>query len=434
MIKFVTLGFEDIAPEHSISRAEVDGLNGRLGGYIDSIESKNLGFYKTIDNQDLVKDIEDYAAEIEGQFDDIAVCAIGGSSLGTICLQQSLTHLYENELPGRNRPRLHVLDNIDPELLAAFEDIVDIRKTLFIVVTKSGGTPETLSQFMYFRKRVLEVGGTLEDQFVFITDPEKGLLRQIANNNERIKTFPVPQDVGGRFSVLTAVGLLPAKLMGVDIRGLLEGARAMRDQFLNRNVLENMPFRLAEVQFLMEQKGKRINVMYSYAQKLIRFSDWYRQLLAESIGKAVNNNGETVNVGITPVFALGATDQHSQNQLYNEGPNDKFFIFLAAHESARDIDIPFDDQFADSIGYLKNVSFNRLLKTEMRGTVDALAKYNRPSVELWVEKVDEYNLGELFMLFEGATAFLGEFYNINAFDQPGVELAKQLTKEYLTEQ
>jgi glucose-6-phosphate isomerase len=431
MIKLNLENLAKVEAKHGLSESEISAKSILIPDYLKAIEARKLGFYQVIDDAGVVEKIEKYAQEISGKFADLVVLAIGGSSLGTICLQQSLTPLFQNEMKSGKVPKLHVLDNIDPVLLAEFEETIDLEKTLFIVVTKSGGTPETLAQYLYFKKLVIDAGMTEADHFVFVTDPQKGLLREVSNQNPKIVTFEVPADVGGRFSVLTAVGLLPAALLGVDIKKLLGGARKMRDRFLSAKTEENLPFKIATIQYLLEQKGKNINVTYPYAQKLIRFSDWYRQLLAESIGKAKDNQGKTVNVGITPVHALGATDQHSQNQLYMEGPNNKLFIFLAEKNSQRDLKIPFDPAFAKELDYLENVTFAELLKTEMQGTIDAFTQNNRPSITLEVEKIDEENLGELLMLFEGATAFLGEYYNINAFDQPGVELAKVLTKKYL---
>lgn len=381
------------------SLVDLDGA--KIHDYLDKIEARNQGFYKIVDDD--VSEILDFAKSVEGKYEDIVVLGIGGSALGTICLRQSLTHLHE-------AVELHVLDNIDPDYIAEIDDILDYSKTLFIVISKSGGTPETLSQYFYFREKC--------DNFVFITGPT-GLLRE-TGEKEGIKMFDVPENVGGRFSVLTVVGLLPAALIGIDIRALLDGAKEMRDKFLSVNLEENLPFQIAQMQFLHSGKGRNMTVMMPYSQRLIRFSDWYAQLLAESIGKSRE-------VGLTPVSALGVTDQHSQSQLYMDGPDDKFFILIKVENLGPKVLIP-----GDEVDYLKGVSFNKLMHTEQKGTTDALTHNKKPNITVNVPEVNEYNLGALFMLFEGATAFLGEFYGINAFDQPGVELSKKFTKKLLT--
>ncbi len=415
--------------KHGLTQAEFAFAKKNLTSYLAKIDKQGQGFYSVIDDAKMPAKIEKFARAQKGKFTSIIVLGIGGSALGTICLAQSLQHLYENELTKRKFPKLYVLDNIDPVMMKEILDVVDLKKTLCIVVTKSGGTPETLSQYFYFRK--LTDGKKLDARkhFVFITDPKVGLLRKIANE-EGITTFNVPENVGGRFSVFTAVGLLPAALIGIDIKKLLAGARAMRGQFLNKNFSKNLPFQLATAQYQLAEKGKTINVMMPYAQKLIRFADWFRQLLAESIGKAKNNRGAIVNVGITPINALGVTDQHSQNQLYNEGPNDKLFLFVRVKKLGQSVVIPLLSSDA-AVSYLKGATFNKLIDVEYQGTAQALTHNKRPNLSITIDAIDEFYLGQLFMLFEGATAFLGEWFNVNAFDQPGVELSKNLTKKFL---
>jgi glucose-6-phosphate isomerase len=417
----VTLNYGNLLKmdkSHGLSEDEFSELKGNISKYIDRIENRGQGFYKLPDDLEAAKEIENYAKKVDKKYSDIVVIGIGGSALGTICLQKSLKHLFENELIARKNPRLHVLDNIDPRIIDDLEDIIDYKDTLFIVVSKSGTTPETVSLYLHFREIFKKARLDLSDHFVFITG-EKGFLRE-QSLEHNIKTFKIPDNVGGRFSVLTAVGLLPAKLIGIDIHGLLEGAGKMRKFFMSKDLNENLPYKIALMQYLLSKKGKIINVMMPYSQKLLYFSDWYRQLLAESIGKKED-------VGLTPVKALGVTDQHSQSQLYNDGPNDKFLIFINVEDPGPEITIPEDD----SIEYLKDITFGRLLHTEMEGTIQSLTKNNRPNITISIPRVDAHYLGQLFMLFEAATAFLGEFYEINAFNQPGVELSKKITKELL---
>lgn len=416
----------DIPSVHGVSKAELDEKSPLATVYIEKIKTRGQGFYNIIDERSPLKAINDFARLNREKYDHFVVLGIGGSALGAICIAQSLSHLFKP-------PKLIVLDNIDPVMIREIEDVINLDKTLFIVVTKSGSTPETLSQFFYFREKCAQKSLPLNEHFVFITDPAKGLLRKISKE-EGISSFEVPENIGGRFSVLTAVGLLPAAMMGLDVETMITGAKHIRDTFLNPSASENTAFTLAAIQYILLKKGKTINVMMPYAQKLIRFADWYRQLLAESIGKRTDRDGDTVTTGITPVNALGATDQHSQSQLYNEGPNDKLHIFIKVAKTTEGIQIPFPYPHEESVAYLKNVDFARLLNTEMEGTVRALTQNGRPNITVEIDKINEENLGGLFMLFEGATAFLGEFLNIDAFDQPGVELSKQITKQLLQKQ
>jgi glucose-6-phosphate isomerase len=239
----------------------------------------------------------------------------------------------------------------------------------------------------------------------------------------QIPTLDLPRNVGGRFSVLTPVGLLPAALLGMDIDALLEGAQTMVDSMMNPEFDLNLPFQLATIQYLLDwQHGISMSVMMPYSTRLWTLADWYRQLLAESIGK----DGK----GLTPIRALGATDQHSQIQLYNEGPTDKLLMFIEVEE-AGSATIPNIEN--PSLSYLSGVSFHKLMTVEKQATEQAVSDYKKPNLSIKIPKVDEFNLGALFMLFEASIAFLGEYYSIDAFNQPGVELGKTLTQDLLSQ-
>lgn len=415
---------QKIDQKHGLNFAELETVKKLLPTYLTKIHTHKQGFYDIVDDLQTVEQIKNFAKINSKKYKEFVVLGIGGSALGPICLQQSLTHLFKVQ-------KLRVIDNIDPIMIQELEETINFKETLFIVITKSGGTPETLAQYFYFQKKITEKNLNPKDHFVFVTDPEKGLLRQIARD-QGITTFDVPENVGGRFSVLTPVGLLPAALLGINIDNILEGARKQKQLFLSNNPEENIAFKLASVQYLLSKKGKSINVMMPYSQKLIRFADWYRQLLAESIGKKEDNNGNLVHTGITPINALGATDQHSQSQLYNEGPNDKLIMFIEVEDFGADMEIPIAKTHSSELDFLENVTFKKLFQTEKHGTEEAYTKNNRPNITIKINAVNEEALGELFMLLEGSIAFLGEFFNINAFDQPGVELSKNLTKQLLS--
>ncbi len=427
----ITLNFENLSQidnKHGLTKEEIAASGGKIAEYLEKIEARDQGFYKILDDAAPLEQVESFAQKVEGKFKDVVILGIGGSALGPICIQQSLTHLFGANKAGI--PKLHVLDNIDPALITELEDVVELATTLFIVITKSGTTPETISQYLYFREKYQQAGLSIPEHFVFITDPEKGFLREVARE-ENITTFDIPENVGGRFSVLTPVGLLPARLLGLDIRKMIEGAKKIRDRFLSPDFEKNLPFQLANIQYLLDKKGKPLNIIMPYAQKLIRLADWYRQLLAESIGKKFDNEGNVVFTGLTPINALGVTDQHSQSQLYNEGPNDKLIMFIEVERLGPDLKIPKAHDKPELDFLDKGITFNQLLTIEKEATAGSLTKNDRPNLTIKVDSLTEETLGELFMLFEASIAFLGELYNINAFDQPGVELSKKLTKEAL---
>jgi len=236
--------------------------------------------------------------------------------------------------------------------------------------------------------------------------------------------------VGGRFSVLSAVGLFPAALVGISIRELLDGAREMVERCATDDLRANPAALFAALQYLADtEKDAPIHVMMPYSDRLRDVADWFRQLWAESLGKAKSRDGRDVYAGPTPVKSLGATDQHSQVQLYIEGPFDKTITFLSEREAGEDIQIPAIPQYAQvgELGYLGGHTLGELLRTEMLATEAALAQRGRMNMMLELPRVDARSLGATLMLLQIATAYAGGFYGIDPLDQPGVELGKQLT-------
>ena len=266
----------------------------------------------------------------------------------------------------------------------------------------------------------------VKNHIVCTTDAEKGNLVKIAKE-EGYRMFVVPAGVGGRFSELTPVGLLPAAMCGIDIRALLAGAAEMDRRSKEPNWRKNLAFLYGALHYLAMRQGKNISVMMPYADSLKYIADWYAQLWAESLGKRYDNEGHEVFVGQTPVKALGVTDQHSQVQLYTEGPFDKVVVLLGVEEYKTTLTIPKLYQDIPSLGFLGGVTQNQLIQTEQMATEYALLKSGRPNLTITLPRVNEFMLGQLLYFFEVATAFTGELLQINAFDQPGVEEGKNAT-------
>lgn len=385
----------------------------------------NLGY-----NEETLWYVKEYAAMVKGRFENVLVLGIGGSALGGMAMTEALLKPYWNLLSEEQRdgmPRIFFLDNIDPDTMTGLLDFLDLSKTLVNVITKSGSTAETMSQFMIVKDRLeKELGDNYRYNIVATTDKRTGILRQIAEQ-EGYKTFVVPDDVGGRFSVFSAVGLLPMALVGIDIDAVVNGIKDMDLALKNTDIKENIAAQNALIHYLMDtKKGKNISVMMPYSSRLKYVSDWYVQLWAESLGKNKDNEGNDVHVGPTPIKALGATDQHSQIQLYNEGPNNKIINFIRVENFDNILEIPNIFEYT-GINYLAGKTVNRLMNAEADSTRVALADYERPTVTISIPKVDAYNLGQLLYMFEVQTAIAGALYNINTFNQPGVEQAKNYT-------
>ncbi len=384
-----------------------------------------------------VRAVTEMTRDLRGRFENLVVLGIGGSALGNIALQAALNPPTWNLMTAeqrRGQPRIFVVDNVDPDVFTAVMALVreagGLEKTLFNVISKSGETAETAAQFMAVRKALIDAVGQKKhaEHIVAITDREKGTMRAICER-EGYRTLPVPEGVGGRFSALSPVGLFSASMCGIDIEALLEGAAGMDARCSRERLAENPAAMLATLLVrLGREKGKTCHVLMPYSNALYLLADWYRQLWAESLGKRVDRSGREVFAGFTPVKALGATDQHSQVQLYREGPNDKVIglIEVEAFASGEACVIP-KGMGVDALSYLEGKSFQTLLIAEKRATEFALVESRRPNFTLRIPKVDARHVGEFIQLWQVATAYAGLMLNIDAYDQPAVETGKVAT-------
>jgi glucose-6-phosphate isomerase len=392
-----------------------------------------LGFWDLPDDRATARACLDFAAALDPAIDTMVVLGIGGSSLGPRAVYSALGPAWDplrSRSPGMPR-RLLFPDNVDPVTFAGLVDLLPPERTLWNVVTKSGGTAETCAQLTIVADRLDRALGPdrAKRHIVATTDPAKGALRQLATARGWA-TFAVPPNVGGRFSVLTPVGLLPAAVAGLDINGLLEGARAMRDRCLAPELATNPALALATLLHHHHvERGRPMVVMMAYVDALYDTVDWFRQLWAESLGKERATDGRIVRVGPTPIAARGATDQHSQLQLYAEGPDDKSYLMVSVAERGTEVRVP-DTELARSapdFAYLAGRGLGELLDAELAGTTSSLVRRGRPLGSLRLARASAESLGALIMLLEATTAFAGPLYGVDPFDQPGVEEAKRLT-------
>ena len=378
-----------------------------------------------------IQPILDLAAAVRSECEVLLVIGIGGSDLGTRAVHRALNHQFYNLLPTERRggPRLlFVGDTTDPVALTEVLDIIDLKHTIVTVVSKSGNTIEQMSTFIYLRKLLIEAVGPeqAKQQIIVLTDPETGTLRKIVAE-EGYRSLAIPPSVGGRFSVLSSVGLFPLAVVGVDIQALLDGARYIDEQDASGGAEEKPAALFALDQYLaVTERQQPISVLMPYVYGLRELGFWYRQLWAESLGKKVDRSGKVVESGPTPIAAVGPTDQHSQMQLYSEGPRDKVITFLRVEQQPIDITLPEAYGDKEGVAYLKDHTLSEIVAAEAESSALALAQDNRPNATLSIPKLDAYHLGALLYFFELATAYSGELYDINAFDQPGVELGKQL--------
>ena len=422
----------DVLGPGGIESRRLDGdLADRFAVAHDVVQARRaageMGFFDLPGDEATAATVQELADGFGQWFENVVVLGIGGSSLGGITLREALLGPGWNELDDEARsffPRLYVLENPDPDTARALLDRLDLRRTLFNVISKSGTTAETMALYLVIRARVQEVvdAEKVHGHFIFTTDPERGVLRSIAAA-EGMPTLSVPPNVGGRFSVLSPVGLFPAAITGTAVEELLLGARRVLDRCGTPVLRENPAGLLATVLHTMDTEFDRpIHVLMPYADRLRALTLWFQQLWAESLGK-IRGGG---HVGPTPLPAVGATDQHAQVQLFMEGPQDKVVVFLSV-DPGEDVQIPSLHADVEALAYLGGATLGGLLDAERRATTEALRRRGRPSLTLSMGPVTPASLGGVLMLFQIATVYAGALYGVDPLDQPGVELGKELT-------
>ncbi len=432
-LDFNNMMADAIGPEHGITEQDLKELEPIASRYAKELkEERSQGKLQFLDlpyGKNTLTEILEAAQSFRGKFRNLVVVGIGGSALGNTAIHTALNHPFYNTLGSKERagcPRIYVLDNVDPDRFAGLMDVVKPEETLYNFITKSGSTVETMSQFLIITNLLREkLGKDYQRHVVATTDSEKGVLREITRN-EGFKSFAIPAGVGGRYSVLTPVGLFSAAMSGVDVAALLDGAAIMDEACRSDALWENPALMGAALHFLSHtRKGKNILVMMPYSHALGGAAEWFCQLWAESLGKKTSLDQKTVHAGSTPVKAVGVVDQHSQIQLYMEGPYDKVITFCEVKRFHKTVSImPESKDVSGELAYLKGRTLNDLMKAEFEGTRLALTEQNRPNCTVSLDELSASTLGQFFYFYELQTAYTGKFYNVNAFDQPGVEAGK----------
>jgi glucose-6-phosphate isomerase len=434
--KNVLAKVEPLGPEHGITDDQLSDLVEKTCPLIKMLNEQTragrppgTAYRKLPYDTQTPQQVKELVAKLKDGCENLVVLGIGGSALGNIALQTALNpYLYNLDDKQRSGPRLFVFDNVDPPQLISFLHSIsdDLDKTVFNVISKSGRTAETAAQFLIISDLLKNKLGknALKNHIVATADPKEGTLRKIATK-EQLPSIEIPKGVGGRFSVLSPVGLFSAAMCGIDIDSLLAGARDMDTRVSCEDFYKNPAAVNAAINYHFYNRGKKISVIMPYSYHLKDLADWYRQLWAESLGKAKNLAGNEVHIGPTPVKALGATDQHSQIQLYREGPNDKLFTFLEVQNFEQDLKIGPAPQSAPELQFLAEKHLSLLFNNEKKATEYALLQSHRPCLTVLLPEVSPYTVGQFIYLFEVTTSLTAALLNVNAYDQPAVELGKE---------
>lgn len=384
-------------------------------------DNHQVGFFSIPDSHDELRPVLALASDLQKKYKTLIVIGIGGSDLGARAICKALA------VPGKGMDVRFIGANTDPEEIAALLAGVDLKNAVLNVISKSGDTIEPMSTFLLLRDKLIDSVGEKKHaaQVIATTDEQTGTLRQIAER-EGYRTLAVPRKIGGRFSALTPVGLFPAACAGIAVRDLIVGAKETDDDFWSSAVKDNGPLVFAGLHYdAYVRRFQHVTVLMPYAESLREFGFWFRQLWAESLGKKYDRSERLAHHGLTPIAALGATDQHSQVQLYNEGPADKILTFIEIEKFRSDFTVP--DPYPDIEGtaYMAGHSFLEIIHAERKATAMALASAGRPSGTLVVPEISPKSLGALMYFFMLATAAMGELLDVNAYDQPGVEAGKK---------
>jgi glucose-6-phosphate isomerase len=396
----------------------------KLDAFKKIIANPNTQFFHSFERPELMTTTKKVYEKFKTKNTFVHI-GIGGSSLGPDMLVSALK---------KNNCQFVFVNNIDPDEIFDQLQMIDYENSLFYFVSKSGGTAETMSALAIISQFLFDKGvqeNELKNYFIFATDAKKSELLDLGKKMS-IDLLEVPSDVGGRFCALTPVGFLPALFAGIDIDQLVAGALDAQKLCL-QNDEKNYLLQCAHYLYeLKREHGISQTVFMPYSSKLKSFSFWFTQLWAESLGKRFNKSGSEVFEGFTPIVAYGATDQHSQVQLFMEGPKDKAFIMIEVENFAHDYLLKNNFE-SPNLKKLAPYSLSQLMKAEFYGTLKAFEKNDRPFIHLKISKNDEYHVGAMILFFESLTALMGDYLKVDPFDQPGVEAGKIYAFEFLNQ-
>lgn len=425
-----------VGARHGLSVSELEQWWERVDGLLADFRSvrspKRPAFLDLPERDDLLAEVRALEPLLEGR-DTLVVLGMGGTVLGTRAIHEAIWgphHALMAGRPGGPARRLFFADNIDPESFCELLSLLDPARTLFNVVSKSGSTIETMAQCTVAWRWVVSALGeaAAPRSFVFTTGFESALRHR--GEQLGVPVLTLPDEIGLRFSVLTPVGLFPAMASGIEPEQLLEGALDMQRRALRPKLDENPAANLALLHVLLDRlRGKSIAVMMPYTDRLRGFAEWFCQLWAESLGKSTTPSGEErAPVGQTPLRAIGSSDQHTQLQLFVEGPNDKLMTLLSVGAFRRDATLGAEGLRggASDLDYLRGHSLGRVLEVEELAMEMVLRGSERPTIVWRLPCVNAHVLGQLFQVYQITCALAAGLHHVDPFSQPGLEDGKLL--------
>ncbi|MFA5129519.1 MAG: hypothetical protein WC477_01215 [Patescibacteria group bacterium] len=411
---------------------------------IERTQKKEIGFLSLgADAKKTISVCRSVLRQIPKECDTLLVIGIGGSDLGAKAIIQGVGRggpvPRSPSLPAcpvgrRERRGMRVEfagSTTEPDEVRRVMSTLNPAKTCINVVSKSGGTIEPLTVFLVFREWLIKSVGieASKKRIVVTTDPKKSPMLTLAKKCGYL-TLPIPSNVGGRYSALTACGIFPSMAAGCNVTALLQGANHVAKTLRGEHADHHPAVQYALLHLVaLERKRISISVCMPYVRRLSEFGRWTRQLIAESLGKEDDIREKKVHAGITPISARGPEDQHSQLQLYAEGPFDKAITFIEERISKEEIHVPVVKDLPEPLRSYSGLRLGQILRTERKATAEALRTLGRPNGTIYIQRMNEEAIGALLMMFEISTVLMGFAININPFDQPGVELSKHLARK-----
>jgi len=409
-----------ITPSHGIPEQDLDSMRTTMKRYTENFlsERKNSEHAWSMDpyNKVTIEAVKDVAAQAKSQkIKSVVWIGIGGSGLGPKVIRE----VFE----GPDTIEFHLLDTLDPAIVDMTMKLVDWKKTMVVIASKSGGTLEPMSLFfLCWEKLKAVMKDKANERVIGLTDPTSGILKKFCQEHG-IRMLTIPSDVGGRYSIFTPIGLLPIALLGGEVDDFVRGAKEMDTACQNTDLDDNPAALLASVQFLLDsKKGYPVRVIMPYSQRLESIARWNQQLIAESLGKT-----ETANP--IPLAAIGTQDQHSLLQQWMAGPRKCWHLFIREDKK---VSLQLPDDMGENLAYVEGKELGELLDACHLGTSQALTKANRPNVTITLPALHERFLGQLFFLLLTEVVLLGKLYRIDPYGQPAVEVGKKITKSILT--
>ncbi len=396
-------------------------------GYEDPRCSINLPFDKSI-----ISDSEKVLKKIK-QPKTIIVIGIGGSNLGTIDVYEAIKGKRYNET---NKKQVYFADTVDSDSMLEIKNLIEQKlkkkeKILLNAISKSGSTTETIANFTVLLNTIKKYDKDYKNHVVIITDKDSPFYNYAQKQGFHILT--IPKNVGGRYSVISNVGIFPLMFLDINVKQLIKGAQDAVKLGIANSVNKNSPMKSAISIYEHNKKGRNIFNTFLFSTKMESVGKWYRQLLAESIGKIHIKNRKKFHTGLTPVTSIGSTDLHSMAQLYLAGPNDKYHCFINIKNNPK-IKITNNKPLSEIVQNIQGKNLSEIIQAIYGGVTEAFKKKKRPFYEIEIEKIDEYNLGQLLQMKMIEVMYLGALFEVNPFDQPNVEEYKKITREILLNQ